>query len=160
MRGGLGPAHNCFFGWWFCLWEPQGSRLVGSWSSCGVPVPSRFPTFTQCFHKTPRVLSNFWLWVSASVLVSCWVEPLRELCSVPVCKHNTVSLILSGIGSCPLDRFQVGPVICLKTSLGRTNFGAKILRVCWCPYPSTGSPAWPRQVAASGSISPTARSLG
>ena len=60
----------------------------------------------QLFHKTFQAQSNIWLWVSASVSVSCWVEPLRgQLCWSPICKHNRVSLIVSGIGSCLRDWF-------------------------------------------------------
>ena len=38
------------------------------------------------------------------------MEPLRGL-YVPVCKHNRVSLIVSGIGARPWDRSQVGLII-------------------------------------------------
>ena len=27
---GLGPAHACFFGWWFSLWEPPRFMLADS----------------------------------------------------------------------------------------------------------------------------------
>lgn len=40
------------------------------------PIPSRFVN-PQCFHKTSGALPNAWLWVSAYVSVSCWLEPLR-----------------------------------------------------------------------------------
>jgi hypothetical protein len=50
------------FGWWFSLWEPQGSRLVESvslsvefLSSPGPPVPP------EPFHKSPHALSIVWL---------------------------------------------------------------------------------------------------
>ena len=42
---------------------------------------------------------------------------------------------------------------------GRTPFVWKALQVFPRPYPSIGSPAWLQEVATSGSISPTARSL-
>jgi hypothetical protein len=38
------------------------------------------------------------------------VEPLREN-HAPVCKHNRISLIVSGIAACPWDGSQVGLVI-------------------------------------------------
>ena len=55
---------------------------------------------------------------------------LREQ-HAPVCKHNTVSLIVLGIGVCPWDGSQVGPVIgwpfpqFLIHLVERTNFGDK-----------------------------------
>jgi hypothetical protein len=40
----------------------------------------------------------------------CWVEPLRGQLA-PVCKHNSVILILSETCVCPWDGSQVGTVI-------------------------------------------------
>jgi hypothetical protein len=41
------------------------------------------------------------VWISASVSVSNWVEPLwGQLYQAPVCKHNRVSLIVSDIRVC------------------------------------------------------------
>jgi hypothetical protein len=55
--------------------------------------PSILPPTLLCHWPLP----NVWLWVSASVSVSCWAEPIREqLCFAPVCKLNRVSLIMSG----------------------------------------------------------------
>ena len=50
--GGLGSAHVCMlFGWWFSLWEPQGSRLVVSvgllMESLLFPGPSALPLNTS-----------------------------------------------------------------------------------------------------------------
>jgi hypothetical protein len=67
-----------FFGWWVYFWEPQRSRLV---DSVGLLVEFLFPlgpqSFLLFFHKSPQAPSTVWPWVSASVWVSCWVEPLR-----------------------------------------------------------------------------------
>ena len=61
---------------------------------------------------------------------------------------NTVSFIVSRIGPCPWNGSHFGSVIGWIGSIlvsvlieGRTSFGAKVLWVGWCPYPSTGSPA-------------------
>jgi hypothetical protein len=68
---------------------------------------------------------------------------------------------VSGIGSCPWDGSQFEPFIdslhlCsifnLAYFIGRTHFRLKALWVSYCLYPSTGSPAWLEEVAASGSI--------
>jgi hypothetical protein len=64
-------------------------------------------SFLLFFHKSPQAPSTVWLCVSASVWVSQWVEPLREQ-HAPVCKHNILSLIVSGIGACPWDGSQIG----------------------------------------------------
>ena len=81
-----------------------------------------------------------------------------------VCKHSRVSLVVSGIGVCPWDGSQVGSIIGWTSSqsllhlvlaflIDRTNFGSKVLWMGWCPYLSTGGPAWLQEVASSGSIS-------
>ena len=36
--------------------------------------------------------------------------------------------------------------------LDRTNFGSEVLWVGWCPYCSTGGPAWLKEVISSGSV--------
>ena len=46
--------------------------LVFLWSSYSIWGPQSFP---QLFHKFPKAPSTLWLWVSASVCISCWVEP-------------------------------------------------------------------------------------
>ena len=61
--------------------------------------------FSQFFHKTPRALSNIWLWVSVALSIGCWAE-------TPVCKCNRVMSIVSGIGSCPWDGSQFGAALC------------------------------------------------
>ena len=38
--------------------------------------------------------------------------------------------------------------------LDRISFGLKVLCVCWCPYSSTGGPAWLQEVASSASMYP------
>jgi hypothetical protein len=68
--GALGPAHVCTLVGGSVFGSPQESRLV---DSVGLLVKSFSP-------PGPSVLPfNVWLWVSASVSVSCWVEPLRGL---------------------------------------------------------------------------------
>ena len=79
------------------------SRLVDSIvSSCGVPI--LFESHSSSLNSPTRfseLLFNVCLWVIVSVSVSGWVEPLRgQLCYAPAYKHNRVSLIVSGIGSC------------------------------------------------------------
>lgn len=56
-----------------------------------------------------RALPDIWLWVSESVSICCWMNPLRtQLCLVPVCKH---SRLLSGVDSLPWGVSQVGAII-------------------------------------------------
>ena len=103
------PAHLLHM----CRGSPK-SRLddsvglpVESLSSC-VPQSSQ-----QLFHKTPQAPSNVGLWSSASLSIGYWVEPFRgQQCEGLVCKHNSITLIVSGIGSCPLDESQFWPVMC------------------------------------------------
>ena len=65
----------------------------------------------------------------------------------------TVSLIVSVLVlahemALKLDQSVVGHSISLcyifvsVLLVGRINFGLKVIWVGWCPYPSTGSPAW------------------
>jgi hypothetical protein len=76
-----------------------------------VAIPSG-PSILPLIHKSPQPQSSVWLRISASAPVSCWIEPLRrQSCWAPVCKHNRVFFIVSGICACLWDGFQVGPVI-------------------------------------------------
>jgi hypothetical protein len=59
---------------------------------------------------------------------------------VPRGKHSKIRFVLAHFGS-------------------RTYFGLKVLWAGWYPYPSTYSPAWLLEVATSGSISPSGKSL-
>jgi hypothetical protein len=101
--GGLGPAR--VFVWSSRLWEPQGSRLV---DFVGLPMaflyPSDLQSFLLFFHKSPQAPSTLWLWVSVSVCVSCWVEPLRGQ-HAPVCNHNRAPLIDNTSLFCKLTSF-------------------------------------------------------
>ena len=55
--------------------------------------PLQLPQFLPLFHKIPKALPSVWLWVSASVSVSCQMKPLRrQLSQAPVCKHTRVIL--------------------------------------------------------------------
>ena len=47
----------------------QLTLLIFLWGSYPIWVPQSFSLF---FHKTPGALSNVWLWVPASLSVSCW----------------------------------------------------------------------------------------
>ena len=110
---GVDSAYVCTLMVVQSLGAPKGpgqlTRLVFLWNSCSFQVPQSFP---QLFHKIPRANSIFQLWISTTVSVICLVEPLRgQLCQVPVCKHDSLSLIVAGIGSCPQNRSQTGPVI-------------------------------------------------
>jgi hypothetical protein len=96
-----------FFAWWLRLWEPQESRLVDSWYSY---LLQGLQSFLLLFHKSPQAPLTVWLWMSVSVWVSCWVEPLRGQ-HATVCNNKRVSLIVLGTGACPWDGTQVGPVI-------------------------------------------------
>jgi hypothetical protein len=70
--GWLGPAPHAF---WLVVQSPRAPKGLGylALSSCWVPIPSE----PLILPPTLQALSNGWLWTSASVSVSCWVEPLR-----------------------------------------------------------------------------------
>ena len=88
------------------------SRLI---DTVGLPVDFRFilgPSIScQLLHKLPKPHLMF----DSSFLIlsiTCWVESFRiQLCKTAFYKHNRVSLIVSGVGACPWDRSQVGPVV-------------------------------------------------
>ena len=126
-----------------------------------------FYSFPQLFYKISRALSNVWLWVSASLYIGGTLR--RKVCQAPACKHKRVSLTVSGLGSCPRNESQVGPVISWP-------FPQSLLHLCPCRSCrqdifwvkrfvgglvslSTGSRAWVLVAASSCSISPTARRL-
>jgi hypothetical protein len=76
--GGSRSSLCMLFGWWFSLWELQRSRLI---DPVGLPMefltllgPTVLPSISS---MSPQGPSTVWLWVSASVWVSCWVKPLR-----------------------------------------------------------------------------------
>ena len=57
---------------------PHGPRLVDSVVFLTPQSPSVLP---QLFHKSLQAPPDVWLWVSASVSISCWMKPLRrQLC--------------------------------------------------------------------------------
>ena len=67
--------------WWLSLWEPiwvQVSWL--SWSCCRVPIQAlkSLNLYPNLSMWVPQLHPMCWLWVSISVLVSYWMEPLRE----------------------------------------------------------------------------------
>jgi hypothetical protein len=82
VGGGAMSSLCMLFCWWFSLWEPTRIQVGWfCWSSDGVPIPAgslKPPPPPQFFHNSPWALFTGCLWVSASVSVSCWVEPLRE----------------------------------------------------------------------------------
>lgn len=72
MSRGLSPAHVCTLvgdSVSECYRDPGWLTLLAFlWSSHLLQGPQSFP---RLFHKSPRPLSKVWLWVSASVSVSC-----------------------------------------------------------------------------------------
>jgi hypothetical protein len=64
---------------------------------------------------------------------------------------------------CLWDESEVEPIrllhLCLCTSYEQDKFWVNVFWVGCYPYPSTGSPAWLQEVATSGSIFSTTRSL-
>lgn len=131
MGEGLGLAHISFLiGASICL-SPK------CWGFSGNLIPFWGLSSSTRFHELCPVLD-------------CWVEPLRgQLCYLLVCKYNRMSLIVSGIDTCPLDISYVGSRIVWPVSLSllhccipvRTNSGSKILWVCWCPSLATSCAA-------------------
>jgi hypothetical protein len=69
----------------YVLWLVVGQSLRAPrvhvswlcWSSCGIPISFRVQSFLLFCHKSLQAPPTVWLWVSASVWVSCWVEPLQ-----------------------------------------------------------------------------------
>jgi hypothetical protein len=74
---------------------------------------------------------------------------------------------VSGIGTCPWDESQVGPIIgwpfpppflplspVSEFLVDKINIGLKVLYIGWYPYWCTRVPDWLQEVACSGSISP------
>jgi hypothetical protein len=110
------------------------------------------------FHKSPQAPSVVCLWVSASLRISCWEELLRvQPCQSPVCKHNTVLLIVPGIGAYRWDGFQVRLVIgwlafpsvsalspVIPFLIDRINLGLKVLWVCVSIIPPRFLPVYRR----------------
>ena len=77
--GDLGPAGVCFLVGGLVCGSSQGSRLV---DTVGLPMGLPSPSIPSILPLTlpqgsSTFLTNTWLWVSASVSVSCWVELLR-----------------------------------------------------------------------------------
>jgi hypothetical protein len=108
------------FGWSFSLWEPARVQVswLCCWSSCGVPVLFRsYNLSPKLFHKTSWTPSNVWLWISTFFFH--WVlggDFLSVVVLGSFCKHNTVSFIVSGIGSCHglnMGKSLVGHSSCL-----------------------------------------------
>ena len=110
--GGRSMSSLCIF--WLVVQTLSNPRVQVSWFcwfSCRVPIPFEvLPSFLMFFHKSPQVPFTVWLWVSVSVWISCLVKPLSRQ-HVPVWKHNRVSLIVLGIGACPLGVSKFCPVI-------------------------------------------------
>jgi hypothetical protein len=73
VQGGLGPARVCSLVGGLDFQSPKGLGLI---DPIGLPVkflsPSDPQSFPLYFHKSPQTPS----WVSVSVWVSCWVEPV------------------------------------------------------------------------------------
>jgi hypothetical protein len=57
--------------------SPQGFRLL---ASVGLPVGFLNPS-SDSSTRLPKAPSKGWLWISTSVFIGCWIEPLRgQLC--------------------------------------------------------------------------------
>lgn len=126
-------------------------------------------------HSCTRLLKPCLMFVA---LCSCFhllldeASPLQETdMQVPVYKHSTVSLIVSGVGSLShgmglkISWSFVGQSLSLCSIfipahlVGRTNLLLKVLWVVWCHRPSTGSPNRLQEVIPSGSTYLAIRSL-
>lgn len=111
--GGPGPAcARSLFGA-SVSGSSEGSRLA---DSVGLPMEtlssSDFSIFLPLFYNTHWATSIAWVCVCASFPIDCLLEPLRrQRYWVPASKHNGVSLILSGISSCPQNVSQLRAVI-------------------------------------------------
>ena len=125
---------------------PHGPRLVDSVVFLTPQSPSVLP---QLFHKSLQAPPDVWLWVSASVSISCWMKLLRRQFSQgPVCKHSEVSLIVSGDGSLEiglnLGQSLVGCSLCLcsifipEHLVGKTHFMFTVLSMDRCHPPFSG----------------------
>jgi hypothetical protein len=92
------------FDWRFSLWKPQKVQVSWLWwSFYRVPMPSGSLTPSSNFPTRLSKLHPLFGYGSlASVSVSCGVEPLRT------CKHNRVSLIVSGVSSYPRVVLVIG----------------------------------------------------
>ena len=79
--GGIGLFYSCSVASDSVSVSPYGSRLVDFVGLVVVTLTSLAPLILPLFHKIPQAPPTAWLWVSASVSISCWVEPLRgQLC--------------------------------------------------------------------------------
>jgi hypothetical protein len=76
--GGVGGLIQTMYALWLMAQSLRAVRLV---DSLGPPVGFASPSGPSILPLIPqwglRPLSNVWLWVSASVPLSCQVEPLR-----------------------------------------------------------------------------------
>lgn len=85
------------FCWMFHLWEPPRSKLVDSLSFFGVPIHSGFlnPSH-RCSTKHLKLNLMFGYGsISASVLVSCWVDPLYfRVANIAYTKFINLSILV------------------------------------------------------------------
>ena len=141
----------------WCLW-PFCSYNLSPWPFCWI---------SQALH-------NVWLWLSASVSISCWVKPRWEqLESASIYEYNRISLgiipfffYINGFGS-TLDLYITQVTIgwsipqelsyhCLSTS-----FRLQRLKGLWlggCSSPTIESLAWLEKMDGSCSVSSITRS--
>jgi hypothetical protein len=146
--GGLGPAvyadRSVSESW-------QESKLVDSVS---LPVEFLSPSGPSILPPTlPLSLcasSSVWLWPVYLFKSGVGWSLSKESCQTPVCKHNRVSLIMSGIGACLWNGSQVEQVHplnlcsipCPWISYRQDKFGVESLLdalMWWFEY------AWPRE---------------
>ena len=83
--------------------------------------------FLLFFHKCPQDPSTVWFWVSVTVQVIYWVEPLREQYT-PLCEHNSLLLVVLGIGAYLWDGSKIVALIFfLDFKIPRSHLGFYIL---------------------------------
>ena len=114
MYSGICPAHACFLLGASVSGRPQGFRLV---DFIGLPVEFlsylESSSFSQLFCKSSQAQSSVCMWLSKPLSIGCCVESLQgQLCYVPDCNYNGVSLVVSEINSCLWDGSPFGAVIC------------------------------------------------
>ena len=90
-----------------------------------------------------------WLWVSASVSISCWVKPLWwQLHSLGSClqvRQNIINRVrdrlplMAWISACAVTGW---PFPQFLFHIGRTNCRLRVLCLGGCPNPSIGSITW------------------
>ena len=75
--GDIGPVHTYSSVGGSVSVRPYGTRLVNSVGFLVVSLTLLAPTILPLpLSWIPQALPNVWLWVFASVSISCWMKPL------------------------------------------------------------------------------------